>query len=467
MKKILFTKSDPLEYIHYTNRSTNFELMFRLGQIEIETVPGVKNITLDLMIHPGMFVKKMISNIIISKETVNIEEDAIYYDTMNDFVIDLILKNFEDINITYNPERFRSQYDFTSIIESITESSEDSVSIFDSMVLFLSSMSNNIILQKYFKFVYHYLRFFKQETREFNGQLLGEYPSSQDSDVEHVVFDDSLRIQEWDDDNILRILESVFVNPIRCIESYLNAVSNRVIKIESLGPISNEKVEPMKEILRILLNIDVKHRTTFLPLKNSDIRGYGFGVIHGFPIYYTLSEELDTVIYSIEKEYSDNLFVITEEIYDKNMKEVGKKKYSVTDIEIYDKLPSTTRTNMVLFNDLLKNLYGNSNNNNFLLKVFSKNLQDITYDNKDTIFSRDGIVSFGFSYRDGILSVTPTVNPLIVEDKRFYTLLTDGNILFKKKIDEILVNDIIYEEIDSRYIVQSLGKIYDIAEEVI
>lgn len=466
MKKILFTKSDPLEYIHYTNRSTNFELLFRLGQIEIETVPGVKNITLDLTIHPGMFGKKMISNIIISEETVSIEEDVIYYDTVNDFVIDLILKNFEDTNIIYNPERFRSQYDFTSIIESITESSEDSVSIFDAMVLFLSSVCNNIILKKYFKFVYHYLRFFKQATEELEGQLLSEYPLPLDSDDERVVFSDILRIPEWNDDNILQILESVFVNPIRYLESYLNAVTKRVIKIESLGPTSNEKVEPMREILKILLNIDVKHRTTFLPLKNTDIRGYGFGVIHGFPIHYTLNEELDTVIYSIEKAYSDNLFIISEETYDKNMREVGKKSYSITNIEIYDKLPSTTRTNLILFNDLLKNLYGDSNNN-FLLKVLSKNLRDMTTDSGDVVFSRDGMVSFDLTFNDGLLLVTPTVNPLVVELKRFYTLMTDGNILFKRNVNEVLKNDVIYDYVDGRYILQTLGKIYNIAEEVI
>ena len=466
MKKILFTKSDPLEYIHYSNRSTNFELMFRLGQIEIETVPGVKNITLDLMIHPGMFGKKMISNIVIGEKNVGVAEAAIYYDTVNDFVIDLILKNFEDTNITYNPERFRSQYDFTSIIDNITESNEDNVSIFDAMVLFLSSVCNNIILKKYFKFVYRYLRFFKQETVELEGQLLSEYPSPLDSDDERVVFGDILRIPEWNDDNILQILESVFVNPIRYLESYLNAVTKRVIKIESLGPTSNEKVEPMREILKILLNIDVKHRTTFLPLKNSDIRGYGFGVIHGFPIHYTLNEELDTVIYSIEKEYSDNLFIISEETYDKNMREVGKESYSITNIEIYDKLPSTTRTNLILFNDLLKNLYGDSNNN-FLLKVLSKNLRDMTTDSGDVVFSRDSMVSFGFTFNDGLLLVTPTVNPLVVELKRFYTLMTDGNILFKRNVNEVLMNDVIYDYVDRRYILQTLGKIYDIAEEVI
>ena len=466
MKKILFTKSDPLEYIHYSNRSTNFELMFRLGQIEIETVPGVKNITLDLMIHPGMFGKKMISNIVIGEKNVGVAEAAIYYDTVNDFVIDLILKNFEDTNITYNPERFRSQYDFTSIIDNITESNEDNVSIFDAMVLFLSSVCNNIILKKYFKFVYRYLRFFKQETVELECQLLSEYPSPLDSDDERVVFGDILRIPEWNDDNILQILESVFVNPIRYLESYLNAVTKRVIKIESLGPTSNEKVEPMREILKILLNIDVKHRTTFLPLKNSDIRGYGFGVIHGFPIHYTLNEELDTVIYSIEKEYSDNLFIISEETYDKNMREVGKESYSITNIEIYDKLPSTTRTNLILFNDLLKNLYGDSNNN-FLLKVLSKNLRDMTTDSGDVVFSRDSMVSFGFTFNDGLLLVTPTVNPLVVELKRFYTLMTDGNILFKRNVNEVLMNDVIYDYVDRRYILQTLGKIYDIAEEVI
>ena len=91
----------------------------------------------------------------------------------------------------------------------------------------------------------------------------------------------------------------------------------------------------------------------------------------------------------------------------------------------------------------------------------------MTADSGDVVFSRDGMVSFGLTFNDGLLLVTPTVNPLVVELKRFYTLMTDGNILFKRNVNEVLKNDVIYDYVDGRYILHTLGKIYDIAEEVI
>ena len=79
---------------------------------------------------------------------------------------------------------------------------------------------------------------------------------------------------------------------------------------------------------------------------------------------------------------------------------------------------------------------------------------------------RDGIVSFGFSFDNEVLSVTPTVNSLVIDPRRFCSLMTDGGILFKRKLGNILMNDITNDNKDSRYILQILCKIYDIMEAI-
>ena len=464
MKKIKFVKSEISEYIYYTNvTSDDLELVFRLGEIEIETAPGIDNIVLDLMIYPSMFIRKRLVRVVIDEELSNIEvdDDVLRYDSMQDFVVNLVFRNLAEYNITYNSDRFSSQYDYSEIIDGITERNGTNMSIFDAMVMFLSNIGNNVILQKYFKFIYHYLRFYKPEIEELEGQLLFY---SKDSEKNKLVVSDKLNIEEFNNDKIVKILSSVLHQPMKLIEQYLGSINDSAMKIEPMGEV-DDNLDPMHEILKIMLNKDMEQRTTFVPVSHLNIRGYGFGVIHGFPIHCTQNENLDTIIYCIEKNYYSELFTISETVFDKDMKRKGEiKEYGVTDIEIYEKLPSNIRTNLLRFNDLLKNLYSTASSE-CLIKVLSKNLSDMTLYNSDNSL-RDGSVSFGFSFDNELLTVTPTVNPLIVDHQRFCSLMTDGGVLFKKKYEKILMNNVTGDNVDDSYILRVLCKIYDIMDSI-
>ena len=463
MRKITFVKSEMPEYIYYTNKTIELELMFRLGEIEIETAPKVDKIKLDLMIRPDMFKRKNpVQNIIIGEEYTNDDaDDVIRYDSMNDFVIDLVFRNLDDNSIAYNSERLRSQYDFSSIIDDITECDDTNMSIFDAMVMFLSNVGNNVILQKYFKFIYHYFKYYRPKTEKLEGQLL--YCSERTGENKLVV-SDKLNLKEFDSDKIIKILNSALLQPMKQIEEYLQSISDTTMKIVPIGE-AFANVDPMHEILKIVLNRDVEERTTFVPESFLNIRGYGFGVIHGFPIYSTLNENLDTVIYCIEKSYSSELIYIAETVFKKDKgKKVFRRNYFISDPELHKKLPSNIRSNLLRFNDLLKSLYGDTANNS-LLEVLSNNLPAMTINSSDNSL-RDGIVSFGFSFDNEVLSVTPTVNSLVIDPRRFCSLMTDGGILFKRKLGNILMNDITNDNKDSRYILQILCKIYDIMEAI-